>query len=37
MNIYTEKGLERWVVFCSGCLAVFCVVMAILAVRATFG
>lgn len=37
MNIYTEKGLERWCVFCYGLFAVFMVVMAVLALGATFG
>lgn len=37
MNIYTEKGLTRFINLCAGCFAVFMVVMAILAARATFG
>lgn len=37
MNIYTEKGLVRFLNLCAGCFALFCVVMAILALHATFG
>lgn len=37
MNIYTEKGLERWCLFCYGLFAAFMVVVAILALKSTFG
>ena len=37
MNIYNEKGLTRWCLFCYGLFAVFMVVMAALALNATFG
>ena len=37
MNIYTEKGLERWCLFCYGMFAVFMVILACLAFNATFG
>lgn len=37
MNIYTEKGLERWCLFCYGLFSAFMVVMAVLVLGATFG
>lgn len=37
MNIYTEKGLERWCLFCYGLFALFMVAMAFFAFEATFG
>ena len=37
MNIYTEKGLTRLINLCAGMFAAFIVVMAVLALRETFG
>lgn len=37
MNIYTDKGLTRYINLCAGLLAVFMVVMAVMALTATFG
>ena len=37
MNIYTDKGLTRYINLCAGLLAVFMIAMAILALKSTFG
>ncbi len=37
MNIYTNKGLTRYINLCAGLLAVFMVVMAVMALTATLG
>lgn len=37
MNIYTEKGLTRFINLCAGCFALFSVVMAALVLCETFG
>lgn len=37
MNIYTEKGLTRFINLCVSLFAGFIVTMAVLALKATFG
>ena len=37
MNIYTNKGLTRYINLCAGLLAVFMVVMAVMSLTATLG
>ena len=37
MNIYTERGLVRFINFCAALLALFMASMAVLALKATFG
>lgn len=37
MNIYTDKGLTRYINLCVGLLAVFMVVMAVMSLAATLG
>jgi hypothetical protein len=37
MNIYTDKGLTRYINLCVGLLAVFMVAMAVMSLTATFG
>lgn len=37
MNIYTEKGLTRYINLLVGAFAVFIVTMAVMALWATFG
>jgi hypothetical protein len=37
MNIYTDKGLTRYINLCVGLLAVFMVVMAVMSLTATLG